>query len=124
MQRDAVAFAVEHNGPEAMRADGVRILNYATAVRYDLADGVANSAVRVQIQKHAASGDFILVKYQAAAIAVFVLDYAEREVAVCFLVDADAKYGSVELGGTIEIGNRDVEPNGAVVLAVEVAHDV
>src|SRR3989442_15763037 len=123
MNRDGVAFADEHNRAEAVRASRVRVLNYAAAIWHDLAHGIADAVIRVQIQQHAAASDFLFVGHEAAAVAALMLHDAEREIAVRLLIDTDAKYGPVKSGRTIEVGHRNVEPNGAVVLTVEVAHD-
>ena len=43
MQRDAVAFAVVHDGAKAVRSDRVQRLQHLAAVRFDLRDRVADA---------------------------------------------------------------------------------
>src|SRR4051794_32281931 len=90
MNRDAVAFAIKHDGAEAVGSDGMRVLDHGAAVGHDLTYGIANAAVCVEVEEHPARGDFGFVEHKTAAVAVLVFDHAKREVAIGFFIDADA----------------------------------
>jgi hypothetical protein len=117
MQRDAIAFAVEHDGTKAMRANRVDWLDDRTAVRHYVFYGIANAAVDVEIKKNAPSGDLVLVLHEATPVALLVL-----EIAKTYLFDANGQNGPIEGRRPIQIYDRNVKPDGSIVRAIEIAH--
>src|SRR5438552_231101 len=123
MQRDAIAFAVEHNRAESVRTDGFGRLDDSSPQGLDLAYGVADAPFHVHIKEYSARrGDLVACRHQATAVPLVVLNDAKAESVEFVLLDIDAEHRAIESGRAIQIGYGDVEPYRAVVHRVQVAH--
>src|SRR5205814_1404429 len=115
MQRDAVAFAVEHDGAKAVRADALDRLQHPATLLFSLAHGVAHAAVDVHVDKDPGAAYLLRVRDEAAAVAVgSVLEDRQIHVAGLFLVHLDAEHRGVEAARTFQIGHRQIEPHDPV----------
>src|SRR5438477_1332217 len=123
MQRDAVAFAVEHDGAEAVRSDALDRMQHAPAVLFGLLQRIADAPIDVHIDEDAGGADLLGVRDQAAAVAGrAVLEHGEGEVAGLGLLDLDAEDGAIELARARELGHRQIEPHDAVGAGVHFTH--
>src|SRR5437870_3705386 len=109
MQRDAIAFAVEHGGAKAVRPDAFDRLQHAPAVLFGLFHCIADAAVDVHVDEDAGGAYLLGVRNQAAAVARrAMLEHREGEVAGLGLLDLDAQDCAIELAGTREIGHGKI----------------
>ena len=123
MQSEAVSLAVAHESTESVRANGVDILKNFTSLSLDLGDGVADAAMHIQVKEDASvTMDGIGHGHQTPAISRFVHQHSKGESIEGFRADWDVEECLIEVDGACEVGDWDVEPNGAVVVSVEVAH--
>ena len=86
MQRDAVALAVERDGAEAVRADGVDFFLHGAAVFGELGDGIADAAVGVEVNKQSlVAGNILRQHHETTAVALLVMRHANVAIAKGFL---------------------------------------
>lgn len=123
MQSQAVSFAVADDCAEPVRANRVHFFEHFPAQRGDLGDGIADAAVHIHVEQDAAIAvNGIGHGYQAAAIAFLMHENRERKPIEGFGADFGGQNCLVEVDRTLKVGNGDVEPDGAVVIAVVGAH--
>src|SRR6266850_2262920 len=123
MQPDAIAFAVEHDGAEAVRPYAFYRLQDAATKLFYLAHGVADAAVDVHVDEDADRAHFLAVRDQAAAVDIgAVLEHRELEVVELLLRHLDAEHRSVEPARALEVGHRQIEPYNAIGAGVHIAH--
>src|ERR1039458_4423880 len=65
MQRDAVAFAVEHDGAGTVWADGMLRLEHLAAVRPDCRDGLVQPPLTIEVEQWPLLGRFSLMAFAA-----------------------------------------------------------
>jgi hypothetical protein len=124
VQGDAVALAVEDDGPKSVWAYGVGVLDNAATRFVNLPDGVTDAAFGVKVDEEAARrSDLVWVDVKAAAVALVVLEETHAEAFELMLVDLDGEDRGVELAGAVEVRDGDVKPYRAVVFLVEVGHE-
>src|SRR5919108_376248 len=70
MQRDAIAFAVEHDGAKAVRSDALDRFQHPAAVLLGLAERVTDAAVDVHVDEDAGAAHVFRVRHQASSVAV------------------------------------------------------
>jgi len=80
MQGDAVALAVADDGPAAVGANAVDILEDRPGVGDGFGDGVADAAVGVEVDQRPGPADLVRIDDEAAAVAVLVVEHGELEV--------------------------------------------
>src|SRR5262252_2988966 len=123
MKRDAIAFAVDHDRAEAVRPDRMDRFDDAASLRRDLCTCVANASVDVHVDEDARGrADRLLAGNQTSAVALGVIDHAERVTLELLAVHLYAKHGPVVGLRAVEVLHWDVKPNDAIVARVEVAH--
>src|SRR5258706_8977522 len=123
VQRDAIAFAVEHDGAETVRPDALDRFHDAPAVLLRLAQRVADASVDVHVDEYPGGADLASVRDQAAAVAIrAMLEHGEGEVAGLGLLDLDAEDCAIELARAREIGHGKIEPHNAVGAGVHFTH--
>src|SRR6185503_6883148 len=123
VERDPVALAILHDCAAAVRSDRMHGLHHLAAVALDLRDRVANATIDVHVDENAAArGDRTRLADQAAAVAVAMIEHAEFRGVEFLLVHLYAEHCGVKRPGPVEVCDRDVEPDCAVVLRIEVGH--
>ena len=123
MQRDAVAFAIQRYGAEAVWADGVNVFLHGAAVFDELGDGIANAAIGVEVNKQTlVAGNFLRLHDETTAIAIRVLEDAKVTIAKRVLWNFAAQHGSIKFTRPVKIRHRNIHPHGPVNFGISIAH--
>jgi len=116
MECKAVSCGIQYNGTKALQSAGMLILDDAAAQFRDFGDGVTEPAVGMQMEEDASLvGDFHVAFDQTASIAFVVFQRAEGDFSELFFGDVDGENAGVECLCPIQVGDRDVEPDGPIV---------
>ena len=120
MQRQTIAFTVLDQRTETVRPDRMGVFDDCAAVCGDFSDSVTDTTVDIQIEQDPLVGsDLGRFRHQAPAVTVFVFEDRKSEIFELRFADVDCEYFRIKRDRTIEIDNRNIEPDGTIVLRIE-----
>src|SRR5437764_669702 len=114
MQGDPVAFRIDDDRTETMRADRVHGLEHLSAEDWHLAYRIADSPIRVEVQQYPGAADAFCIRHKASADTVLMCEDAKGETVKFALLYVYRKHRAVEGRGAIQIRHRNIEPHRAI----------
>src|ERR1035441_9664554 len=124
MQRDTIAFAVEHDGAGTVWADGMLRLEHLAAVRSDCRDSLVKPPLAIEVEQWPLLRRFSLMAFaarrQTSAHSMFVgvRQHGKAHALVLLLLHRRAKHRRVELDCPVEVLHRYVAPDELVAAAI------
>ena len=107
-----------------MRSNGVNGKHDFTSMSLSLVHRIMESAMHIKVNQNArVSGHFLCPRNEASSISIVMFQYAELHIIEILFGNLDAQCLCVESGCSVQIRDRNVEPNTQIVLPVEFIHD-
>jgi hypothetical protein len=117
MQGQAIAFAVQNNGLETIRAKRMSGLNDFPAVRFNGSNGLLKASLDVEIEHRTMIGWLFVVfcNETASHLTLLMGMQAERgHSRKFFSLHGSAKNGGIESNSPVKVKNRNIEPDNLI----------